>query len=210
MTDNKLSSRWMRLGVIMLGIAVVSMLLSAGGEAKVKPGGPGKSSQVSVVTLTAGPVTITTPGELYPLFSPPATFTQLPGEVVTVTMGASFDMPDPTGLFCDLHTAVFLPNASSDEDTPISMRQNTLAQRGDDWWNLTEQSRDLTRTIPAPEVATEHTLMGVTWMDLPGLLGPPPEDPNDDPGDCYGTNYEGFEYQVVTAGVRVSVVKMTS
>lgn len=194
----------MRRSVVVLGIAVVPMLLSsAGGAATGKPDTAGKTSPVSVVTLTGAPVTITTPGVLYEFdFSPASavSFAQQPGEVVTVTMAASWDMPDPGALFCDLHTAVNLPNAATDGDTPIILRQNTLAQRGDDWWQLPDQSRDLTRTIPAPAAPTDHTLVGVTWMED----GSPGEEQE---GDCYGTNY-GFEYQEITATVRVSVVKM--
>lgn len=159
------------------------------------------------MTLTSSPVTLAESETIYDFaFSPEsaASFTQLPGEVVTVTMAASFDAPNPGLLFCDLHAAVNLPNGSavgSGGDYFAALRQDWLAQRGDVWWEMTDEGSDLTRTIPAPAAAIDHTLIGVAWM-----AAIPVDEGEPDP-DCYGTKY-GYEPQEVKASVRVSVVKV--
>lgn len=202
MTDEGRSSRWGRLSGLVVTVAMVVVLAGAGSAAGKKPDPPPVTpSQVSVVTLTSDPVTITTPGEVYDLtFGPESavSFTQQPGQVVTATMAASLDAPDWGTLFCDVHAAVDITNGAA-ESVFTAMRQTEITQRGDVWWQMTEMGRDLTRSIPAPASATDHTVIGVAWMDDP-LSAYPPSDHS-----CYGTEY-GFPYQEVTATVRVSVV----
>jgi hypothetical protein len=207
MTDERRFSRWGHLSGLVITGALVVVLAGAGSAAGKKPDPPSGAPQVSVVTMTSAPVIITTPGELYELtFDPESavSFTQQPGQVITATMAASIEAPDWGGLFCDVHAAVNLTNGSADSGYTV-LRQSRITQRGDVWWNFSEMGRDLTRSIPAPASATDHTVIGVTWMqkgDMDGYV-----DPDGDDAVCYGTEY-GFEYQEVTVSVTVSVVTM--
>lgn len=200
MRNGASTSTWGRLGGAVVIVAVVVGVFAAAAGTATGKLDPDKKAQVSVATVDSSVATLADPDTVYDLtFGPEsaATFTQEPGEVVTVTMAASFVPEDGDHLFCDLHAAVNLDDGLSDPVPETALRQNWLAQRGDVWWQMTEQGRDLTRTLPAPAVATTHTVVGVAWMDTP-LVGEP---------DCYGTQY-GFAPQEVDVSARVSVVKV--
>lgn len=210
MPDRKRVSAWLRMTTALAFAALLLTLAGAEGAAGDKPSDPGSKGRTGVVTLTGGPVTITAPGsgegEVTDFeFSPESalTFTQQPGEVITVTMAAEFDVPNEESLFCDVHGAVNLARSDLAYDPNYTaMEQTFITQRGDVWWAMTHMGRDSTRTIPSPASPTQYTVIGVAWMD---------ETDPDSPEDCYGnTTEDGTAHQDVDVSVRVSVVSIRS
>jgi hypothetical protein len=198
----------MEAGKRPIGLAVgaaavaASLLLASANLTGVANAKPKPAAGVTVVTLT-GEVTVTEPGTMFEIAFEPtsgASFTQMPGQVVNVSMkGEAIGDGDGELVFCDVFAAVQVTNVYAATAMPFSMRETVfIAQRGGAWWEMTEESANLSRTIPAPATATNHTIVGVAWMGE--VVGEEP--------DCYGTQYGG-EHVDFTVPVRVSIVTLT-
>jgi hypothetical protein len=202
---------------VATAIAVVALTFAMGGFAGAvggKPATTGPAAKATIANLTAesdllsGSQTHTEPGEVYSLEFTPAeaiTFMQRQGEVVTISMEPTFTSSvDWDGLFCDVHAAV---NLTEGGDPPITavVHGRRITQRGDDWWHMFEEGRDLTRTLPAPAADTTYTIIGVAWMDAPN---------EDAVEDCFGGNPTAEPpvsptYQTASVALRLSIVKLS-
>ena len=174
----------------------------------------GNQVQLSVVTLTGGPVTVDTtsgsvkPGDFVPVPLSPSsktTFTQKAGQIVMLSLDATF-AGNGDVVFCNVNAAAHIAgppstnnNGSLNETSALHMQ--THFQRGGPWPEMFETGRDGTRTVPGPAVDTVRTVEAVAWMD--------PAQPG--PDGCFGASHPLVPDpdQQFTVTIRLSIVRLS-
>lgn len=147
--------------------------------------------EVTVVTVTGGPIDVITPGEAVAIPLTVPTFTQKAGEpvllsaTILVTYTPSPESGDPAFSPCDLFVDVFDSATSSYYVSDVGLKMRRLGERGD-YGDLNDSG-----AIPAP---TSDTLRTLTVL---AEKRPNPDAPCDT---------AEAQAQVHTVSVRVSIV----